>query len=92
MDIVYDQRKIMATYIKQIENKINFPFKLIYVINQEKKVVFVCFPMILKILEDLLRPHTLKSNWALRRFLASVGTTSRKSWRRPQSTEENPPR
>lgn len=32
-DRVYDQRKIMATYIKQSENKKKFPFKLIYVIT-----------------------------------------------------------
>ena len=66
----------------------NFPFNLIYVINQEKNG-FVCMRVILEILEDLLHPHTLKSNWALRIFLVSAGTTSRKSWRCPQSAEEN---
>ena len=60
-------------------------------INQEKNG-FVCLRVILKILEDLLRPHTLKINRALRVFLASAGTISRKSWRHPQSAEENQPR
>ena len=81
----------MATYIKQGENEMNFPFNLIYVINQAKNGFF-CLRVILKILEDLLCPHTLKRNWALRGFLASAGTMSRKSWRRPQSAKENPPR
>ena len=81
----------MATYIKQSENEMNFPFNLIYVINQEKNG-FVCLRVILKILEELRRPHTLKSNWALRGFLASVGTMSHKSWRCPHSAEENQPR
>ena len=60
-DWVYDQDKFMATYIKQSENEMNFPFNLIYVINQEKNG-FVCLWVILKILEDLLHPHALKSN------------------------------
>ena len=51
-DWVYDHDKFMATYIKQSENEMNFPFNLIYVINQAKNG-FVFLRVILKILEDL---------------------------------------
>ena len=79
-------------HIHKTKRKWNeFSFNLIYVINQAKNR-FVFLRVILKILEDLIRPHTLKINSALRGFLASASTTSRKSWRRPQSAEENQPR
>ena len=33
----------MATYIKQGENEMNFPFNLIYVINQAENIFFCLF-------------------------------------------------
>lgn len=47
-DIDNNQRKILITYIKQSENKINFPFKLILCDQSIKNMVFVCLCMILK--------------------------------------------